>query len=107
MRVELLYTEGCPGAAALLARVRVLLDEADDGTPIQQRLIVSDQDARRERFLGSPTLRVDGRDVDPDAHARDDYAVACRLYPTADGRANIPPDAWVRAALSTAATRRR
>lgn len=99
MTIELLHIDGCPGAEVLLARLRALLDAAGDDTPIRQRLIESDDDARRERFLGSPTLRVDGRDIDPGAHARQDYGIGCRLYPTPDGAANTPPDDWVSAAL--------
>lgn len=105
MTIELLHTDGCPGAELLLARVRALLDAAGDATPIRQRLIESDDDARRERFLGSPTLRVDGRDIDPDARARRDYGIGCRLYPTPDGPANTPPEDWVSAALRRGATR--
>lgn len=90
MIVELLYVDGCPGAKQLLTRLR------NKHVPVELRLIESQADAERERFLGSPTLRVDGRDIEPGADARRDYGVACRLY----GTANVPPEPMVDAALN-------
>ena len=57
------------------------------------------EDAERERFLGSPTVRVDGHDIDPGADDRDDYEDECRLYPTDEGVRGTPPDAWILGAL--------
>jgi hypothetical protein len=103
VQVELLYFDGCPSHGALLPRLRELLVEADLDVPVQQRRIESDADAERQRFLGSPTLRVDGDDVDPGAARRSDYGLKCRLYPTDDGLRRAPPDAWVLGALARAA----
>jgi hypothetical protein len=56
--------------------------------------------ARRERFLGSPTVRVDGQDVEPGARERDDFGIKCRLYATNDGLRTMPRDEWVLDALA-------
>ena len=40
--------------------------------------MTSDEQAQHERFLGSPTVRVGGVDVDPDAEGRLDYGLTCR-----------------------------
>jgi hypothetical protein len=58
--------------------------------------------AERLRFLGSPTIRVDGRDIEPGAGGRGDYVLACRVYRTASGFAGLPDEEWVRAALASA-----
>ena len=50
-------------------------------------------------FLGSPTVRVNGRDVDPDAGSRIGYGVQCRLYRTPGGVTGTPADAWILVAL--------
>jgi hypothetical protein len=50
---------------------------------------------RAQRFLGSPTLRIDGHDVDPAAANRHDYGLSCRLYPTGEGVRRTPPDTWI------------
>ena len=62
----------------------------------------SDAAAERERFLGSPTLRVDGVDIDPGVDDRSDYGLKCRLYPTEHGLRGAPPDEWVLHALRQA-----
>jgi hypothetical protein len=97
--VELLYFEGCPHYEAMLARLRELLRSAGVGDRIQLRRIPDERAARRERFLGSPTVRVDGRDVEPGASKRSDFGMTCRLYATADGLRPMPPDEWVLGAL--------
>ena len=102
MQIELLYFDGCPSHEAFLPRLRELLERAGVEAPIAQRRIESDATAQAERFLGSPTLRVDGVDVDPGAAARDDYGLKCRLYPTADGLRGTPPDDWVLEAVGRA-----
>lgn len=102
MEIELLYFDGCPSHEAFLPRLRELLARAGVDAPVAERRVESDTDAQRERFLGSPTLRVDGVDVDPDAGERTDYGLKCRLYPTSEGLRGTPPDEWVLSALRRA-----
>ena len=106
MKLELLYFDDCPSHEALLQRLNELLFEAQVAVEVEQRRVGSDAAAQRERFLGSPTLRVDGVDVDPDARDRTDYGLKCRLYPTSDGLRGAPRDEWVLSALEHAAGRR-
>lgn len=103
MRIELLYFEDCPNYEALLPRVRELLADAGEREEVELRRIETDDEARRQRFLGSPTVRVDGVDVDPDAGERDDFGLKCRLYTTPEGIRRVPPDEWIRSALRRSA----
>jgi hypothetical protein len=96
MTIELLYFDGCPNHEALLPHLRELVAVAGIDATIELRRV---EDPERERFLGSPTVRVGGRDVDPGAGARDDYGMKCRLYATGEGLRGTPPDAWILAAL--------
>ena len=66
---------------------------------IERRRVESPEAAERERFLGSPTVRINGRDIDPGAAQRTDYGLKCRLYATDDGLHGTPPDAWILEAL--------
>jgi len=100
MTVEVLYFDGCPSREALLPRLRRLLDDAGIAAEIDLRRVDSPEAAEHERFLGSPTLRIDGSDVDPAAAERTDYGLKCRLYPTDDGLRGMPPDDWIRNALA-------
>lgn len=93
--IELLYFEGCPGFAELLPRLRALTEGRAE---LQLRRIESLEDAEAERFLGSPSVRVDGQDVEPGAGERTDFGMKCRLYRTSEGQ-HAPPDAWLRRAL--------
>ncbi len=96
MTVELLYFEGCPGFEDLLPRLRTLTQGRAE---LELRRIESLEDAEAARFLGSPSVRVDGRDVEPGAAARTDYGMKCRLYRTTHGQSHAPPDEWIERAL--------
>ena len=99
MRIELLYFDGCPSHEALLPTLRELLavEGIEDG--IELRRVETAEDAERQRFLGSPTVRIDGEDVEPGAVEREDFGLKCRLYRTAAGLEPVPPDEWIRKAL--------
>jgi hypothetical protein len=103
MKVELLYFDRCPSHEAFVARLEELLGCAGVHVAVEWRRVESDAAAQSERFLGSPTLRVDGVDVDPGAGERSGYGLTCRLYPTAGGLTGAPPDEWVIDALTRAA----
>jgi hypothetical protein len=98
--VELLYFDGCPHYEALLPRLRELLRSAGAGDRIQLRRIPDERAARCERFLGSPTVRVDGHDVEPGASQRRDFGMKCRLYAIGDELHAMPLDKWLLDALA-------
>lgn len=99
-RVEVLYFEGCPNHEPLVERLPGLLERAGVGASIELTRVESPDEAERVRFLGSPTLRVDGEDVDPGAGARTDFGLKCRLFATPEGLRGLPPDDWILDALA-------
>ncbi len=103
-RVEIFYFESCPhheSARALVERLAAQLRIE----PEIQLVKVADREAAIElRFLGSPTVRVDGVDVEPGVEERRDFALACRIYRSEGGVAEQPQESWVREALTEAAT---
>ena len=107
MRIEVLFFDGCPNYEALLPHLRGLLQAV--GVPeasIELVRVADAETAQRERFLGSPTVRVDGEDVEPGAGERTDFGLKCRLFATPDGLRGMPTDEWVLSALSGQARRR-
>lgn len=98
MRVEILYFDGCPHHEPLVGRVPALLHAAGVDAEVVSRRVDSEQQALALRFLGSPTVRVDGRDVEPEAAARSDYGLKCRLYRSVDGVSGQPSDQLILAA---------
>ena len=92
MRVELLWWEGCPSHPQALEQLRATLrEEGLDPDAVELREVGSDEQAERERFPGSPTIRIDGRDVVPPGEG-DPIGLACRVYRTRDGRPSPTPD---------------
>jgi hypothetical protein len=61
--------------------------------------VENEQVASRLHFVGSPTVRVDGLDVDPAANALDTYGLRCRVYDVGGHVDGAPPSTWIEAAL--------
>lgn len=99
MRIEVLYFDGCPSHEALLPRLRELLASVGADTDVDLQRVEDVEAAERERFLGSPTVRVDGEDVEPGAGERTDFGLKCRLFAGPDGLRGTPADAWILDAL--------
>jgi hypothetical protein len=97
--VEIFYFDGCPNHHPAISLVERISREL--GIDPQVRLVnVPDQQAaQRLRFLGSPTIRIGGVDVDPQTAERDDYALSCRIFRTEAGVSGQPDARWVREAL--------
>lgn len=100
MVIELLFLDGCPSHERLLPQVHELAEQT--GSELVLHRIDTPEQAVRERFLGSPTVRVDGRDVDPGAGERTDYGLKCRIYRSSPGQSPLPPQPWIQAALQAA-----
>jgi hypothetical protein len=103
MTIELLWWEGCPSHPDALADLERILSEEGVDADVTRVEIEDDEQARRERFPGSPTIRIDGEDVVPPAQG-EPFSLTCRVYRTRDGRISpIPDPEDVRAALRRAA----
>jgi hypothetical protein len=101
--IEVLYAQDCPHyreTSALVDRVRAELGiEAE----LRTTLIVGQAAAQQARFAGSPTVRVDGRDVEPGSEPATESVLGCRLYRLEHRFAGQPEERWVREALQRAA----
>ncbi len=100
--VEVLYFDGCPNHEPALALVERIDGELGTRAECQMVNVPDQETAARLRFLGSPTIRVDGVDVDPHSEERSDYALSCRVFRTERGTAGQPDDRWIRDALTNA-----
>jgi hypothetical protein len=91
-RVELLWWAGCPSTEGARAMLEAALEEAGlDPATVELREVVTDAQAAAEGFIGSPTIRIDGRDLtppDPD----EPTGLNCRVYRLRDGRFSPTPD---------------
>ena len=102
MKIELLYFDGCPNHEAFMPRLRTLLNQAGVDEEVRLVRVESEDEARAVGFLGSPSLRLDGKDIEPGAPERSDFGLKCRLYHTSVGLSGTPPHELVLAALADA-----
>jgi hypothetical protein len=102
-RVELLYFDSCPNHVETRALVERVAAELEIELDFELVEVPDTEAAARLRFLGSPTVRVAGRDVEPGAEERSDFVLSCRVYRTERGFAGHPDAGWIRIALMDAA----
>ena len=97
--VELLWFSDCPNHPAARALLEEVIADVAPGTPIRDVDATDPTTAASLRFPGSPTIRVDGRDVDPGYVDPGDYTPRCRLYRTTNGLRGLPERSWIEDAL--------
>jgi hypothetical protein len=95
MTIDILYFEGCPNQAPTLKVVRDVLRHLGADAVVREIEVKSAEDASRLRFFGSPTVQVEGEDIDPAVRGRSDYSFSCRIY----GRAGTPPREMIERAI--------
>jgi hypothetical protein len=100
--VELLVVSGCPGTELAIARIREAADALGMETNLRFIIVENDEHARTHGFVGSPTVRVEGTDVEEDIAGRP-LGLACRLYRSEGIVERAPPLAWIHAALARSA----
>jgi hypothetical protein len=95
IQVEVLYFTGCPNHDGLADRIEQLLTDHQLPARVVEVRVDTDNDAQRLAFIGSPTVRINGTDVEPAAATRHRYGLQCRLYRTTSGLRGTPPDNWI------------
>jgi len=94
MRIEVLYFEDCPNYVPTIDRLRTVLREEGMNVEVLEVEVKNAAAAERLRFIGSPTIRINGLDIEADARSGERVGLACRRY--ADG---LPSEEIIRAAL--------
>jgi hypothetical protein len=100
--VEVLVVSGCPGTELTIARIRAATEALGIATNIRLLIVEGEEQARALSFPGSPTVRVEGRDVDEDAAQRP-IGISCRLYRNGDSLEQAPPLEWIQSVLAKTA----
>ena len=80
MKVEVLYVSECPSHPAALKLVRDVLAAQGVATHIHEVLVRDEQMASELKFLGSPTIRINGKDVAGESPTAKNFGLSCRLY---------------------------
>ncbi|MEP7225011.1 MAG: DUF2703 domain-containing protein [Actinomycetota bacterium] len=100
--IEILTFDGCPNREPAIELVSRVARERGVDADVQVIDVPDAEAARRTRFLGSPTIRVDGHDIEPGADVRTDYVLSCRIFRTGSGMSGQPEERWLLDALARA-----
>ena len=104
MRIEVLFFDGCPNRGSAVERLQEVLGEEGISAEVVEVNVTEPSMARELRFLGSPTVRVNGLDAEPDARASCGYGMMCRTYAANGRREGMPPREMLRDAIREAST---
>lgn len=88
MKIDFLYFDGCPSWQSALENLNAVLRQEGIVEPVTMIQIQDDEQAVKEKFLGSPSIRIDGMDLWYEE--RDSYSLSCRVYVTPDGVKGSP-----------------
>ena len=97
-KISFLYSDDCPSHHKALRRLRKIMDQEGITAEVEAINIRTNEEAITHRFRGSPTILIDGRDIDPSS--LEGFGLACRAYRLEDGRISpLPSETMIRKAL--------
>jgi copper chaperone CopZ len=99
MKIEVLYFSGCPNHAPAVERVKEALRSEGLSGDIAEIEVLDTETAQRLKFLGSPSIRVNGLDVEPEARSRTEFGMMCRTYADGCCHGGLPSHELIRSAL--------
>ncbi len=98
MKIRFLYFKGCPNVKPALKLLKEVLKEKGIKDKIEVIEIKSEADAKRYKFLGSPSIQINGLDIEKEKR-KSPPVFGCRIYKTDDGYSGIPPKQMIIKAL--------
>lgn len=102
MKIEILYFDGCPNHGQIVERVKEALRQESLTADIMEINVGDDAMAQAVGFLGSPSVRIDGLDVEPSARRSKAFGMMCRTYIEDGKRVGLPSPELIRAAIREA-----
>lgn len=98
MKVEILYFEGCPNHIPTVEMVEGVLKQEDIRADIATIDVRDAETVQSLRFIGSPSIRVNGVDIEP-GRENDPPFFGCRTYSVSGRTIGVPPEQWLVEAL--------
>lgn len=102
MKVEVLYFSDCPNHAPAVSRLREVLRQEHAAAELIEVEVKDAAAAQRLRFVGSPSIRIDGQDIEPAARVADRFGMMCRTYVDGGRPTGVPPPGLIRDAVREA-----
>jgi hypothetical protein len=99
MKIEVFYIDGCPNHQPTVDRVNQVLDDLGLTADVMNIRVIDSKSAVATRFLGSPTVRVNGIDLERPAQSSNHFGLMCRTYLDGSLREGVPPTELIRRAF--------
>jgi Domain of unknown function (DUF2703) len=99
MKVEVLYFRDCPNHRPAIERLKGVLREEGVSAEVREVEVPDATAAQTLGFLGSPTIRINGVDIDPAARSVTEFGLMCRTYTEAGMRTGLPSRELIRRAV--------
>ena len=104
MRIEILTFDGCPNADSAIEHVRQAIRMESADATVEIISVDTPEAADALRFLGSPSVRVNGEDVERPAQDEQSFGLMCRRYDCKGSVMGSPSVALIRAAIRSHVT---
>jgi len=102
MKIELFVFDGCPNNKPTEELIRKTVSELGADDSIEIVIVLDHDDAVSKKFLGSPSIRVNGKDLEIEEDSSTEYSMRCRIYRTETGQTGVPPKALLKKSLQEA-----
>lgn len=96
--IEVLYTDECPFWKEALKSIEEIVNSLKTEVTIKKIRVAGEKDAKNLKFPGSPTVRINGVDIDPTARETAGY-IGCRIYMHKGRTFEYPPKDMIRSAF--------
>ena len=100
MKIELLYFDGCPNHETALTNLKEVLSEAGIKDEIEVINIEKPKDVTKHRFLGSPSIRINNKDLEITEDDFTEYSMRCRRYKNGNVMEGYPSKELIKMKLS-------
>ncbi len=92
MKIEILYFEGCPNHEPTVLLFNETVSELGIDAEINMVKVKDNDDAIDKKFVGSPSIRINGKDLEiDDENEPAQYSMQCRMYSFGKDQSGIPP----------------
>lgn len=102
VKIELFYFEGCPSLEPALNILNQILEEEEVETQITRINVDSEELVKKHRFLGSPSIQINGQDIEIASRSSNDFGQKCRIYDNNGVLSGVPPKSMIKRAIQDA-----
>ena len=101
-KIKFLYFADCPNYLLALDLLDEVLNDENLDWPIEMILVTTEETAVSQKFLGSPSIRIGGEDLEGISGSEVEYGLKCRVYQVNGKTQGFPPEKLIRDAIQRA-----